>query len=42
MAGIRFLAEARDLSLLHIIQIGSMANPASYPTGIGTSSLVIK
>jgi hypothetical protein len=30
-AGVRFLAERRDLSLLHSVQTGSGAHLASYP-----------
>jgi hypothetical protein len=33
--GIRFLAGAGDFSLLHVIQTGSGAHPASYPVGTG-------
>jgi hypothetical protein len=32
-AGVRFLAGARYFSLLHSVQTGSGAHPASYPIG---------
>jgi hypothetical protein len=32
--GIRFQVETRDFYLLHSIQIGSIAHPASHPTDI--------
>jgi hypothetical protein len=34
-AGVRFSAGAKELSLLHSIQTGSGAHPASYPMGTG-------
>jgi hypothetical protein len=34
-AGVRFPARAADLSLLHSVQTGSGAHPASYPVGTG-------
>jgi hypothetical protein len=34
--GVRFPAEARDLSLLDSIQTASEAHPTSYPLGIGS------
>jgi hypothetical protein len=36
---VRFLAGARDLYLLHSVQTGSGAHPASYPMGTGGSFL---
>jgi hypothetical protein len=35
---IRFPAEPRDYSLLHIVQIGSGAHPAFYTMGKGAAS----
>jgi hypothetical protein len=35
--GVQFPAEARDFSLLHSIQTGFVAHPASYPMGTGSS-----
>jgi hypothetical protein len=37
MAKLRFPAAARDFSLLHGVQTGSEAHPASYPMGAGGS-----
>jgi hypothetical protein len=34
-AGVRFPAGARDFSLLHSVETGSDAHPASYPMGTG-------
>jgi hypothetical protein len=31
--GFRFPARARDFSLFHSVQTGSVAHPASYPMG---------
>jgi hypothetical protein len=31
MAGVRFLAGVRDFALLHTVQTGSGAHPASHP-----------
>jgi hypothetical protein len=42
MAGVRFPAEATDCSLLHSIQTGSRAHPASYPMGVGNFSPGVK
>jgi hypothetical protein len=42
MARITFLAGAGDFSLLHSIQTGSGANPASYPVGTEAFSLNVK
>ena len=39
---VRFLARARDFSLLHSVQSGHGADQASYTTGILGTSLVIK
>jgi hypothetical protein len=36
--GVQFLAGARHFSVLHSIQTGSKAHPASYPKGIGALS----
>jgi hypothetical protein len=33
--GVRFLAAARDVSVLHIFQTGSQADPVSYIMGTG-------
>jgi hypothetical protein len=40
--GFRFPAEARDISLLHSVQTGSGAHPASHPMGTGVPSSWIK
>jgi hypothetical protein len=37
VAGIRFPTGERDYSLLHSVQTGSGAHPASYPVGTGSS-----
>jgi hypothetical protein len=37
-----FSAEAKDFALLHGVQTGSGAHPASYPMGTGGSILVGK
>jgi hypothetical protein len=37
-AGVRLLIEARHFSLLHTVQIGSGAHPASYPMGTGSKA----
>jgi hypothetical protein len=37
MSAVRFLAEATDLILLHSVQTGSGAHPASYLTDTGAS-----
>jgi hypothetical protein len=42
MAGVQFLAGARDFSLLHSVQTGSGNHPTSYPMGAGTPSLGVK
>jgi hypothetical protein len=34
MAGVEFLAEARDFSLLHSVKTGSGVHSASYPIDI--------
>jgi hypothetical protein len=36
--GIKFPTEAREFSLLHSVQTGSGAHPASYPMGKGAGS----
>jgi hypothetical protein len=36
-AGVRFPAEKREFSLLHGVQTGSGAHPATYPTGAWSS-----
>jgi hypothetical protein len=41
ITGVKFLARARDFSLLHSIQTGSRADPAFYATDTGTLSLVV-
>jgi hypothetical protein len=38
VAGVRFPVGTTDFSLLHSLQIGSEAHPASYPMGTGGSS----
>jgi hypothetical protein len=42
IAAIRFLARERDFSILHNVQIGSGAHPASYPMVTGGSFPVVK
>jgi hypothetical protein len=39
--GVRFMAGARDFSLLHIVQTGAGAHPASYAMGTDHSSPAI-
>jgi hypothetical protein len=38
LAGVRFPAEVRDVSLLHRVRTGSVLQPASYPTVTGAPS----
>jgi hypothetical protein len=38
LARVRFPAGAIDFSLLHVVQTGSGADPASYPMGTGALS----
>jgi hypothetical protein len=40
--GVRSLTGAKHFSLLHGVQTGSGAHPASYPTGAGALSLGVK
>jgi hypothetical protein len=39
MIGVRFSAGTGNFSLLHRVQTGSRAHPASYPMGTGAFSL---
>jgi hypothetical protein len=41
-AGVRFPTWARHFSLLHSVQTGSGAHPASYPMGTGDFSSCVK
>jgi hypothetical protein len=42
MTGVRFLVGARDLSLLHSVEVGSGVHPASHLLDTGDHSLEVK